>query len=168
MTEQTASTEPLTTIRPQQARRWVAIAILWALSGLLIWVAIGLEESSLVWRAILVLFGGVVLLLANKLRMATQYDLVLYKDRLEDGAGRVVCNIDDIEKLDRGVFAFKPSNGFLIRTKSARPRGWAPGLWWRVGRFIGVGGVTPAGQTKVMAEFVQTMLLERQGKLDDL
>ena len=36
-----------------------------------------------------------------------------------------------------------------------------PGLWWRIGRRIGVGGVTPASQSKVMADLITARLIER-------
>ena len=71
--------------------------------------------------------------------------------------------IEEVEALERGLFAFKPSNGFLIRTRAPKPRGWQPGLWWRVGRRIGIGGVTSAGQAKAMSEIMAALLLERDG-----
>jgi len=69
--------------------------------------------------------------------------------------------VADIERVDRGVFAFKPSNGFLVRTREPSARAWRPGLWWRFGRRIGVGGVTSANQTKAMSEILAAMLAER-------
>ncbi len=43
---------------------------------------------------------------------------------------------------------------------------WRPGLWWRVGRRIGVGGMTPASQTKFMSEIIAAMIAQRDLKLD--
>jgi hypothetical protein len=67
--------------------------------------------------------------------------------------------------VERGAFAFKPSNGFLVRLDKPLGRGWAPGLWWRLGRLLGVGGVTSASQSKAMAEILSLELARRAGKL---
>jgi hypothetical protein len=42
----------------------------------------------------------------------------------------------------------------MIRLKTPASRVWAPGLWWRFGKRVGVGGVTPAGQGKAMADVI--------------
>ena len=68
---------------------------------------------------------------------------------------------DDIARVERGAFALRPSNGFLLHLHAPGPRAWAPGLWWRLGRRLGVGGVTAAGQSKGMAEILTAMLVER-------
>jgi len=78
--------------------------------------------------------------------------LVLSETELKDTAGNVLALLSDIEGVDRGMLAFKPSNGFVLRLKTSQPRAWAPGLWWRVFKRVGVGGVTPSGPTKFMAE----------------
>lgn len=63
--------------------------------------------------------------------------------------------------VDRGVFAFKPSNGFLVRTRDGAPAAWVPGIWWRRGRSIGIGGLIPAHQTKLVAEVLSVELARR-------
>jgi hypothetical protein len=77
-------------------------------------------------------------------------------DGLFDTGGRCLARWEDIDRIDKGTFAFKPSNGFLIVLKRPGPRGWAPGLWWQIGRRVGVGGVTPRQSARFMAE---TMVL---------
>ena len=99
--------------------------------------------------------------MARRLWIATLDRLELTKEVLRTSAGDVIAVVEEIEALDRGVFAFKPSNGFLIRTKKPDARSWAPGLWWRIGRRIGVGGVTAASQTKFMSEVLTAMMAER-------
>jgi hypothetical protein len=63
--------------------------------------------------------------------------------------------------VDRGTFAFKPSNGFLLRTETRQPRLWQPGLYWRTGRRIGVGGITRAAESKALADLIAIKLAER-------
>ena len=66
--------------------------------------------------------------------------------------------------VDRGLFAFKPSNGFVVVLSQGGWRGWAPGLWWRLGRRLGVGGVTSAAQAKAMAEILSIEIARRDGQ----
>ena len=63
--------------------------------------------------------------------------------------------------VDRGAFAFQPSNGFLIRLRAGAERTWQPGMWWRIGTCVGVGGMTPGPQTKFMAETILAMITKR-------
>ena len=97
------------------------------------------------------------------MRRATSNAIELTATILRDSDGTVIARIEDIEHIDRGVFAFKPSNGFLLRTKAGTggTREWRPGLWWRMGRRIGIGGMTPGRQTKYMAEAIATIIATR-------
>jgi hypothetical protein len=73
----------------------------------------------------------------------------------------MIVPIDQIRSVERGVFAFKPSNGFTIRLKSKAPAAWQPGLWWRAGRSVGVGGVTSSTPAKFMAEQIHDLITSR-------
>lgn len=84
--------------------------------------------------------------------------LILTADELRSNTGRVLCRVDEIKGIERGMMAFKPSGGFIIRLKARRSRAWAPGIWWRLGRSIGVGGVTISGQARAMADVLSARL----------
>jgi hypothetical protein len=43
---------------------------------------------------------------------------------------------------------------------------WVPGLWWRIGRSVGVGGMTGAAETKMMAEMIEAMIAVRRARRD--
>ena len=141
-------------ISPSPFRRVVAVGILLTLGGLLIYLALSRPPAALIWQAFLLVTGGLVLYLADQVRRATALTIELSEGRIVDSSGRELCRLDEIVSIDRGAFAFKPSNGFLIRLKSRKPRVWAPGLWWRTGRRVGVGGVTPASQAKFMSDMI--------------
>ena len=98
---------------------------------------------------------------ADAMRRGTASAVELTDNELRDADGTLIAAIADIESIDRGFFAFKPSNGFLIKTKTSNLRVWRPGLWWRVGRRIGIGGMTPGHQTKFMSEILAAMMAER-------
>lgn len=151
------SDEILAKVTPSAVRRLFALGALWALGGLLIYIAL-VQPPAFGWQAFLILFGALILWCAEQMRRSTALELHLTETELRDSAGRILIRLDQIKKVERGVFAFKPSNGFLIIAKEKAPRAWAPGLWWRLGRHIGVGGVTAASQTKSMAEIIAFQL----------
>ncbi len=155
--------EPIATITPSPARRLVSFLVLAALGAMLVYLGLAMAGGGLFWQLVLIGFGAAMLWLAERLRRATALSILLDGQRLVDSSGRELCRLEDIERIERGAFAFKPSQGFLIRTRRpAGPRGWAPGLWWRLGRYIGIGGTTPAGQGKFMAEMIALHLHRRR------
>ena len=49
----------------------------------------------------------------------------------------------------------------MLKTRTPGPRVWRPGIWWRIGRRVGIGGVMPGHQTKAMAEILAALQAER-------
>jgi hypothetical protein len=86
---------------------------------------------------------------------------LLTEAALIDSRDGEICRIDDIAQLNRGVFAVKPARGFVLSLSGAPGRHWVPGLWWRIGRSVGVGGMTGAAETKLMAEMIEAMVMTR-------
>ena len=156
--------EVLAVTRASTGRRVLGLTALAGLGVLLIYVAFA-HPPELAFQAFLIVVGVAALFFADSMRRATASSVELTAAGLRDGDGTVIANIEDIEALDRGVFAFKPSNGFLIKTTVKTSNQWRPGLWWRLGRRIGVGGMTPGRQSKYMAEALAVMMARRDGKL---
>ncbi|WP_368487269.1 hypothetical protein [Celeribacter sp. HF31] len=146
-------------VTPSPMRRVTAVGMLVVLGVLLLRVALGPEGLGAGWLVMLLAMAAGVFWVALRLWQATARRLVLTEEALVEEApdgtrGRVLCRLDEIARVERGTFAFKPSNGFVIRLNAPAARVWAPGLWWRFGKRIGVGGVTPAGQGKAMADVI--------------
>ncbi|MBI6629874.1 hypothetical protein [Pontibaca salina] len=99
--------------------------------------------------------------LAGQMWRATALSVELHEGGLRDSAGTVLVRFDGIEMVERGNFALKPSQGFVVRTALPGPFAWRPGLWWRIGRRVGVGGVVSASQTKQMATLLDARLAAR-------
>lgn len=150
----------LATVQASQPRRWMGVIMLAVVGALVLYVAMS-TPPSLAWQVFLVLVGVAALWMAERMRRATEQKLELTETELRCSDGQLVARIEDIENIERGAFAFKPSNGFLITLKTPGARVWQPGLWWRLGRRIGVGGVTPGSQTKFMSEIIAAQLAER-------
>lgn len=157
--------EILATVEASTLRRWIGVAMLTAMGGLVIYVALA-RPPSLGWQLFLLVAGAASLWMADRMRRATEHRIELTTTELRATDGTCIARIDEIDQLDRGAFAFKPSNGFLIRTRGPAARVWRPGLWWRMGRRIGIGGVTPGSQTKVMSEILDAMLAQRDQTSD--
>jgi hypothetical protein len=152
--------EIIATIRASEARRYMGVGMLGSVGALVIYVALSTPPSA-GWLVFLLVVGCSALWLATRMWQATQYTIELTETDLRCTDGNVIARIDDIEHIDRGFFAFKPSNGFLIKTKTPASRIWRPGLYWRMGRRIGVGGVTPGSQSKAASEILAAMVAMR-------
>lgn len=149
--------EIIATLQASFGRRIFAYGAVFTLGALLVVLAF-VQPPEPGWQVFLIALGAAALVVAERLRRATLTGLVLTPKDLRDTAGTVLARVEDIASVDRGAFAFKPSNGFILRLKTRAPRAWAPGLWWRFGKRVGVGGVTPSGPGRYMAEQIAMRL----------
>jgi hypothetical protein len=153
--------EVLARVCASRGRRVLGLGSLAFLGVLLIYIAMA-QPPDLGWQVFLLAMGAGALWMADAMRRATANVVELTPLMLRDSDGTVIARLEEIEAIDRGFFAFKPSNGFLLKTSAPQPRIWRPGLWWRTGRRIGIGGMTPGHQSKFMAEIIATILAERE------
>ena len=148
-------------IAPSPARRAFATGVLGGLGVLLELLAFLRSPASIPLQLLLVGLGAAALILCVRLYAATGRSLILTSAGLADSDGRELAAMDEITKVERGVFAFKPSNGFVLHLKTRRPGAWAPGLWWRMGRRIGVGGVISGAEGRAMADLISAAIAGR-------
>jgi len=159
--------EVMAVIKPSLIRRFMAVALLLISGGLLIYWGFNDATVGVIWKIFLTGAGVGLLVLADKLRRATAESIELTEAGLRESSGRILCAYDNIEKVERSAMSFKPSNGLLVRLNTPLPLAWAPGLWWRYGRKIGIGGVTSARQAKAMADVIALRRLLPQLDLDE-
>ena len=155
--------EILATLEASGPRRWFAVGVLSVLGVMLVVLSFNTAQAGFVYQAFLMVIGLLAVWEARRLWRATEDALELTRAGLRVRGGEMLVAMEDIDAVDRGVFAFKPSNGFLLRTKEKGARVWAPGMYWRFGRRLGVGGATAASQAKYMAEVISAVLAERAG-----
>ena len=156
----TSEPEIVPVLIPSPARRWMGILSAVLLGMVLVWLA-SFPQPNFLWQ--LAFLAGAIWVLWGAYRMyqATSEHILLTREALVTGSGEVLARVENVAKVDRGVFAFKPSNGFLVRLKEPEgPATWRPGLWWRRGTFLGVGGVVPGGQSRAMAEILTAIILD--------
>lgn len=165
MAHQTAGAgqEELARVTASPPRRVIGAGSMALLGVLLLYVALATPPASLLWLMFLLGLGGFAIWFSTRLWAATAHALVLTPEALCDSDGTLIARLDDIEKVDRSMFAMKPSNGFLVILKTRQARAWRPGLWWRMGRRVAVGGVTAASQTKPFADVLMATLDKARG-----
>lgn len=148
---------------PSAPRRAVGAGILAVLGMTLVWLALAHPPQALPLRLFLLGLGAFLLWGSVRLWQATAQGLALTAEALCADDGTLVARVADIRLVSRGALAFKPSNGFLLVTDHPGPAVWHPGLWWRIGRRIGVGGVTGRDEARFMAETI-AQLIEGHGR----
>lgn len=150
------SAHPIATLSASPPRRFFGVFVLGLLGALLVYLALTMPFSG---PQMLVLATGVFALFATmRLNNATKTSLILTETELRTSTGTVLTTVANMAAVERGAFAFKPSNGFLLRLKQPAPRRWVPGMYWGYGTRLGVGGVTGAPQSKGMAELISSMI----------
>lgn len=95
------------------------------------------------------IMGSVLIIIAILRRRNSS--LYLTQRGIEDPDGRIICAAENIASVDRGAFAVRPSNGFVVRLKEPQKFDWQPGLWWRYGTRMGIGGLTSGPQSRAMS-----------------
>ena len=150
--------DPIAVLTVSPARRIFGTGLLVALGALLLWIWLTLPDKTLLATLVFAGVGGLALWQAQRFHQATARSIVLSAAGLTDSTGEVIAEMGNIASVDRGAFAFKPSNGFTVRLKSPAPRAWLPGLWWRLGRRVGVGGATPGKAARDMADVITILL----------
>lgn len=143
--------EVIAVVEATAFRRWMAVATLVGVSVLLIYTGVQAGSSALLSVCAIAL-GIFSLVIGARLYQATRHRIELTSEGLRDSSGISIARLDEIASLDRGFLAFKPSNGFVLRTHAPSGKIWRPGLWWRIGRQVGVGGVVPGHQARFMAD----------------
>ena len=151
----------LATLSPAPARRWVSTGLIFALAVIFLTLAATSPVAGPVQRALLAVLGLASLWVATLSLRGQGRSLVLTETVLMDSQGAILAHVDEMKSVDRGAFAFKPSNGFMLRLTGAQPRAWVPGLYWRIGDRLAIGGATNPAETRNMADRIGLLLAER-------
>ncbi|HMO08630.1 MAG TPA: hypothetical protein PKD10_13435 [Paracoccaceae bacterium] len=160
--EQDGAARVIARLYPSAPRRAIGAGVLAVLGMALVWLALAHPPQAPALRLFLPALGAFLLWGTVRLWQATAQGLALTADALRTDDGQLVARIAEVRLVSRGALAFKPSNGFLLVTDRPAPAVWAPGLWWRIGRRVGVGGVTGRDEARFMAETIAHMV-ERRG-----
>lgn len=161
----TDADEVLDRITPSMARRVFATGSLGLLGVLMFWLTANHPPADSIFLLMNLVIGAVSLWLSWSLWRASGVVLELTREELREEGGRVLTRIDNVARVDRGFFAFKPAAGFRLVLKEPMDSVYAPGLWRRRRRTLMVGGVTSRAQTKAVADLISIRLAQKRGEL---
>jgi len=154
-------TETLAKLEPSLGRRWFGVIVLSLVGFMLAYLSFFQPPASLSGKILLPILALAFFWQAQWNLRVTKTGLYLTREGIFDGNDVEICALYNMVDVDRGVFAFKPSNGFLVRLHEPLGKAWAPGLYWRFGKRLGIGGATQPAQAKAMADMIDIMILER-------
>lgn len=152
---------PTIEIGRPEVMRWALIIALFGLAALCGVIGVASFARSPATSVFMALATVGLLWFGRALFLTDAARLIFDGERLVDDSGAEICRLDEIERVERGFAFFKPSSGFVLTLRAPRPRGWSPGLWWRLGRRVGVGGATPSRAGRHMADALSGALAMR-------
>ena len=154
--------EVLVSVKAEPARRLFGAGALFLLCVIVLWH--GYKNYSLTDEGLVQIFLGLAgMFAALRFWRGSDNGLELTPTELRETRGRQIVRITDIVAVQREAFGIiKPTNGFVIVTREKLPAAISPGIWWRLGRRIGVGGLTGGGEGRAMVELLQEMLKRRE------
>ena len=147
-------------LKGSPVRRGLALFVMMLLGVLLLYLVIT-TDGALFQKVFLVIMVSIILWMARAMQLGTKGYIELRATGLFFDDGRILAAIDDIIRVERGAFAFKPSNGFVVSLKQRTARAWVPGLYWKFGSRIGIGGVTAPTDAKFMADTLAVLIAKR-------
>lgn len=141
-------------VRRPETLRWIMVGAIAVLFVMTLGAALDLMSRAMAPAFLLALFAATIGWFGQALLFTKARAVILEDGRLFDDSGVEICHLDDVEELEKGLHLFKPSSGFVLKLKSKQETAWSPGLWWRIGHRVGVGGATPGRRAKAMADAI--------------
>lgn len=163
--------EPIVvTVRRPEAFRWVLIFVAGGLALASLSIAFASVGRSAPTGVAMIAVAALTAWFCRALFISKAHEVCFDGERLYDDDGVLLCRIEEIVRVERGLAFFKPSSGFSLMLRETGDRAWSPGLWWRLGRRVGVGGATPGRAGRDMADAITGALaaraLQRQSTVD--
>ena len=152
-------TDVLATLRASPLRRAFALFALGSLGAVFVYLAIALQ-TGLAYRLALIAIAVPAFIAFDRMRQASRGTFTVTDDGLWFN-DTLLAPMAGIERVEVGMFALKPTNGFAVIMQGKAANTIAPGMYWQFGRRIGVGGVTEPGAAKFMADTLIVLLKER-------
>jgi len=155
-------TNTLAALPPAPARRWMSTGLIFTLAVIFLSLAATAPTFTLIGRLLVAALGLSALWVALISLRSHHLGLVLTDQGLHDSDGQMIARVEDMHSVDRSAFAFKPSNGFMLRLNTPAPRRWVPGLYWSIGDRLAIGGATNPADTRTLADKIAFLLAEQQ------
>ena len=75
-----------------------------------------------------------------------------------------ICKMHEIDRVDASPYTFKSANGFIIILKTKNSFESVPGLYWKVGKRISIGGLVSKNESKFLSGLLLQFLEEQKLK----
>ena len=108
-----------------------------------------------VYESLFLLVGLILIFVSWRIGRARLTGIKLTKSGIYDLNDVKLCAILDINYIDRRTFAIKPANGFIIHLKNSAKSFWIPGLCWRIGKRLAIGGMLSKQECKAFANLLE-------------
>ncbi|MEM9717205.1 MAG: hypothetical protein AAF826_11880 [Pseudomonadota bacterium] len=92
---------------------------------------------------------------------APNFGIVFDGTLLATEDGENLAHVDDIATVQNGLFALRPTNGFMLVLKEPGKRTTRPGVVWQQGRSLGIGGILQSEPAKAIGRAVQEAVESR-------
>lgn len=138
------------------------LALLMIFAVIMVQIAVELPSDRMLAKAGLAVMGAVLVWQAVRVWTSSRHRIELTPSGLRwSKTGAYLAKIEEIKDVNTSIIAFRPATGFLVILHGTAPAATAPGLWWRVGNRLGIGGVTAKYEAKAMAEMLREMTRAR-------
>ena len=75
-----------------------------------------------------------------------------------------ICKMHEIDRVDASPYTFKSANGFIIILKTKNSFESVPGLYWKLGKRISIGGLVSKNESKFLAGLLMQFLEKQKCK----
>lgn len=148
-------------LKPSRGRRIVGAVLLMLCGFFILFYTVFAAQDALFFRVAALLIGALFLWQAQWNLRVSNTTITLTKEGLYAANGDLICRVSNMVEIDDGWFSFKPSNGFLVRLYEAEDPKWARGLYWRIGKRLGVGGAIEPAEVKALSAQLSLLIRER-------
>ena len=148
-------------LKPNRGRRIFGVVVLTVCGIFLLFYTLFAAQGGLFFRVVALLIGALFLWQAQWNLRVSNTTIILTKEGLYTANGDLICRVSNMLEIDNGWFSFKPSNGFLVRLYEAEDPKWARGLYWRIGKRLGVGGAIAPAEVKALSAQLSLLIRER-------
>ncbi|MEO0344428.1 MAG: hypothetical protein AAF198_13420 [Pseudomonadota bacterium] len=139
-------------------RKWFGVLSLGFPATLIVAIMIQGSITHVLSAVILLAIAALFMWAAWRMWNAPHFGIVFDGDSLKTEDGATIAKMSEIQSVQVGLFVMRPSNGFMMMMKQPGIFPTRPGVVWRQGRRIGIGGILRSSEAKSIGRAIQVEL----------